>query len=87
MVHRILTEDLIKKWCITKLVPHILSSENMAIRTAVLFLKAIAKNLVTIDEKFFYCRKVSSRKTIGSWASAAEDEVPRTNMEKKYSWL
>ena len=68
MVQRILTEDLHTKW-----VPHTLSEGNKALRVERCqelidsFTSRICKsNLVTIDEKFFYCKKPKARNTIGS---------------------
>lgn len=61
MTQRILTEDLDKQWVHTKWVPHTLSEINKAIRIErctdlleVLHGRLARKNLVTIDEKFFY---------------------------------
>ena len=46
-------------------------------------------NLITIDEKFFYCRKLKPRNKIGSWVSASGHQphlqtALRSPMEEKY---
>ena len=96
MCYRILNEDLMKKWRQTQWVPHTLSSANITARLERCgdMLDSFSSrqtqiNLVTIDEKFFYCRKLTARNKIGSWISAAGDEpqrqtARRTNMEKKF---
>jgi len=96
IVKRILNEDLAKLWCHTKWVPHCLSDRNKFVRVercgdmVELLTSRIAKaNLITIDEKFFYCRKVAAPNKIGSWMDAEGDTVRRqtarrTNMEKKF---
>lgn len=96
MAQRIIKEDLNKKWQLTKWVPHTLSDGNKFLRVERCqelidsFTSRISKsNLVTIDEKFFYCRKVKAKNRIGSWVSASGDEraiqtARRSPMEKKF---
>lgn len=96
IVERIIKEDLGKCWFHTKWVPHTLSDHNKVTRVERCrdmlesFSSRITKaNLVTIDEKFFYCRKVAARNKIGSWLSAGGDEplrqtARRSPMEKKF---
>ena len=96
MAQRIVTDDLDRTWFHTKWVPHTLTENNKAVRVErsqdliETFSGRLCKyNLVTVDEKFFYCRKMRARNKIGSWLSAAGDEkvvqtASRTNMEKKF---
>lgn len=96
MTQRILTEDLDKQWVHTKWVPHTLSEINKAIRIErctdlleVLHGRLARKNLVTIDEKFFYLRNLNPKNTIGCWVTPGGDETVvqtarRSPMERKY---
>lgn len=96
MVQRIMTEDLDKAWIHTKWVPHHLTEGNKAVRVDrctdlidALASRICQSNLVTIDEKWFYCRKLIPCNKIGSWVTAGGDEEPiqtprRTTMEKKF---
>jgi hypothetical protein len=96
MVHGILTDDIELIWFHTKWVPHTLTERNKAIRVERCedLLDSYASrltmsNLVTIDEKFFYCRKLQPRHVIGNWVTAGGDEkvrqtARRSNMEKKF---
>ena len=95
MVHKIMTIDLEFLWLSTKWVPHTLSEANKAIwvtRCQDLldsFSSHLTKsNLVTIDEKFFYCWNMQPRNVIGSWHGPWGDEPRKqtargTNMETK----
>ena len=95
MVQRIVTEDLKRKWLHTKWVPHTLTEQNKAVRVErcldlieALSVRLCAKNLVTIDEKFFYLRNLRPRNTIGCWIDPSGDTVRaqtarRSAMEKK----
>ena len=103
MVQRILSDDLERKWFHTAWVPHTLSDANKAIRVErcenllICLESRLAKsNLVTIDEKFFYQRKLQPKHNIGSWLSAediinaagdqiVEQTAVRSPMEAK--WL
>ena len=96
MVQRIMNDDLNVIWCKTKWVPHILTERNKAIRMErcqnliqSLNSRLGKSNLITIDEKFFYCRKLKPRNKIGSWVSASGDQphlqtALRSPMEEKY---
>lgn len=103
MVQRIFSEDLDRIWFRTTWVPHTLSEANKALRVERcenllrdLDSRLAKSNLVTIDEKFFYKRKLQPKHNIGSWVSsddligAAGDRVleqtaVRSPMEEK--WL
>ena len=96
IVERILNDDLGMLWYHTKWVPHCLSDRNKLVRVercgdmVELLSSRIANSiLVTIDEKFFYCRKVAAPNKIGSWLNGEGDIVRRqtdrrTNMEKNF---
>ena len=96
MVHEILTNDLELLWLSTKWVPHTLSEANKAIRLTRCqdlmdsFSSRLTKsNLVTIDEKYFYCRNMQPRNVIGSWLGPWGDEprkqtARRSSMETKF---
>ena len=96
MVHRIFTDELDMKWVHTKWVPHTLSEGNKAVRVErcndliqSLSNRLAQKNLVTIDEKMFYCRNLKHRNTIGCWVGQSGDEpvlqtARRSNFEKKF---
>jgi len=94
MVYRILTEDLQKIWMHTRWVPHSLSEQNKerrveCCRNLVTMLNSrIAKaNMITIDEKWFYCRKLLPRNVVGSWIGPDGDRLQtavRSTMEKKF---
>ena len=73
MVYRILSEDLVKICMHTRWLPHVITEYHRQQRvercTNMLqsFESHIPKsNLVTIDEKWFYCRKMFARNVIGS---------------------
>jgi len=92
MVQRIVSDDLERIWFKTKWVPHTLSDHNKAIRVERCqnliesFQSRLCKsNLITIDEKFFYCRKMKSTNKIGSWLSAAGDQqLVQTAITSRY---
>lgn len=96
MVQRILNDDLDVIWFKTKWVPHTLTERNKAVRVEHCqnlkesFQSRLCKsNLVTIDEKFFYCRKLKPKNKIGSWITAEGDQqvmqtAIRSTMEVKY---
>lgn len=94
MIHRILSEDLEQIWMITKWVPHVLTEANKQMRItccrdllAALQLRLTKHNLVTIDEKWFYCRAKQPRNTVGSWMGPGGDRrqtAIRTTMENKF---
>lgn len=93
-VHRIITEDLNRKWTLTRWVPYPLTEERKTIRLVRIqdLLEAfqsrtVKQNLITIDEKWFYCRPLRPRNKIGSWVSSEGDclKTPRRMpMEKKF---
>lgn len=94
MVYRILSEDLEKIWMHTRWVPHVLTQQNKDRRveccenilTSVNSRIARA-NLITIDEKWFYCRKMLPRNVVGSWMGPYDDRrqtAVRCTMEKKF---
>ena len=81
MVQRILEDDLEVIWKTTKWVPHTLTQMNKTVRMEPckviiesLSTRLAKKNLVTIDEKFFYCRNLKPRNKIGSWCTPAGDQ-------------
>lgn len=96
MAHRILKEDLGKSWFHTRWVPHTLTESNKltrverCIKMLETFNSRITKaNLITIDEKWFYCRKLRPRNVIGAWLGPDGDiNIPQTtrrsNMETKF---
>lgn len=96
MVQRIVSDDLKRTWVRAKWVPHTLTEFNKAIRVErcrdlldALGGRLARKNLVTIDEKMFYCRNMKPSNVTGCWMNAAGDEplsqvARRTNMEKKF---
>lgn len=99
MVQRILEEDLDVMWYHTKWVPHTLSEANKAVRVDrcnelidSLQTRSSRLNLVTVDEKFFYCRKIKPANRIGTWLTeraVASGYGPcqtplRSTMEKKF---
>ena len=80
MVQRILEEDLKRVWIKTKWVPHTLTEGNKVMRVErckdliVAFSSRLCKsNLVTVDEKIFYSRKLMPRHAIESWSDPARD--------------
>lgn len=95
MVQRILTKDLGKKWIATKWIPHKLTEANQALRVerCTDLIKAMRSrqcrsNLITIDEKWFYCRNMAPKTQIGQWVTPDGDQANlqtarRTTMEKK----
>jgi len=97
MVHRILNEDLELIWMKTKWVPHKLNERNYQHRIECCenMLQAfksriVKRNLVIVDEKYFYSRYLLPRNDIGSWIGAHGDverlQTPRRrSVEKK--WL
>ena len=81
IVYRILSEDLGKIWMHTRWVLHVITEYHRQQRveccTNMLqsFESRITKsNLVTIDEKWFYCRKMLPRNVIGSWIGPDGDQ-------------
>lgn len=94
MVQRILSDDLEKMWLHTKWVPHTITERNKIVRVERCrdLLESMASrltksNMVTIDEKFFYCRKLQPRNKIGSWIGPYGDvrqTARRSAMEQKY---
>lgn len=99
MVHNIMCEDLELIWHHTKWVPHTLTERNRASRVAiceelrVIYASRLTRsNLVTIDEKFFYCRSLAPSNKIGNWLNetTAQGDDPirhtarRSTMEKKF---
>ena len=94
LVHRILTEDLNKSWKITKWVPLTLQDSHETIRVERLTdmldafrSRILVKNLITIDNKWFYARHLKPRHTIGIWISPGGDATQtarRTTMEQKF---
>ena len=95
MVQRILTCDLGKKWVSTKWIPHDLTEANKAIRVErcsdlieAMRSRQCRSNLITIDEKWFYCRNMLPKTQIGQWVTPGGDQpnlqtARRTTMEKK----
>lgn len=96
MVHNIISDDLELIWFHTKWVPHTLTDANKVTRVArcedllVTYSSRLTQNnLITIDEKYFYCRQLRPRNVVGNWLSEAGD-VPirqtarRSTMENKY---
>jgi len=96
MVQRMVSEDLERIWFRCKWVPHTLTEANKAKRVERcqdlldgLGSRLAKKNLVTIDEKMFYCRNMIPSNVTGCWMSEAGDEslsqvARRSNMEKKF---
>lgn len=96
MVQRIIEDDLETIWKGTQWVPHTLNEINKAIRVErcqvlldSLSTRLAKKNLVTIDEKFFYCRNLKPRNRIGSWITPDGDShvsqtARRKSVEMKY---
>lgn len=96
IVQRILVEDLDKLWIHTKWIPHTLSEHNKSVRVArcqdlleSLSSRLTKSNLVTVDEKFFYCRKLQPRNKIGIWIDPFGDDdirqtARRSSMEDKF---
>lgn len=94
MVHRIVTEDLQKKWVLTNWIPYPVMEDRKAVRVERItdlletFESRIAlENLVTIDEKWFYCRHLRPKNKIGCWISPGGDQIQtarRAPMEKKF---
>ena len=94
MVHRILTEELQKRWVLTRWIPYPVTEGRKAIRVEritdmleALKSRVVAKNLVIIDEKWFYCRHLRPKNKIGSWISPSGDQIQtarRTPMDKKF---
>jgi hypothetical protein len=96
MVERILCEDLNKTWMRTKWVPHELSLSNKTFRVErcthiieALSVRQCRRNLITIDEKWFYLRHLIPSNKIGSWVTGGGDEpqrktAKRSTMEKKF---
>lgn len=98
MVHRILQDDLEMIWFRTKWVPHTLTEGNKAVRVDrchslidSLSTRLCKANLVTIDEKWFYCRNLKPKHRIGTWLSqemifagdGPSQTGVRSTMEKK----
>lgn len=95
MVQRILTDDLGKKWIATKWIPHHLTEANQALRVErcsdlieAMRSRQCRSNLITIDEKWFYCRNMAPKSQIGQWVTPGGDQpklqtARRTTMEKK----
>lgn len=86
MVHRILNEDLEKLWVKTAWVPHRLSEAQRQLRVERMqdMLEAfksrlVKRNLVVVDEKWFFYRYLLPRQDIGSWMSPEGDrrQTPR----------
>lgn len=96
MTQRILNEDLQKRWVATKWIPHNLTESNRAIRVErcrdlieAFKSRQCLSNLISIDEKWFYCRNLQPKTQIGQWVSPGGDHQPlqtprRTTMEKKF---
>lgn len=99
MVHKIMCEELELIWHHTKWVPHTLTEGNRASRVNICEELRVAyksrltrSNLVTIDEKFFYCRSLAPSNKIGNWLSeiTAHGDEPvrhtarRSTMERKF---
>jgi len=99
MAYNIMYKDLEHIWHHTKWVPHTLSEANKVLRVArsedllVTYDSRLSRsNLVTIDEKCFYCRHLQPRNKIGNWLSetSAQGDEPvrhtarRSPMEKKF---
>ena len=84
MVHEILTKDLDQKWVTTKWVSHKLNDLHKANRVTrcqdlieSLSSRLAKKKIITIDEKFFYCRNMKRRNVVGSWIVPSGDEKRR----------
>lgn len=94
MTYRILTEDLENIWMHTRWVPHVISEHHRQQRVECCtnmmqsFESRITRsNLITIDEKWFYCRKMLPRNVVGSWVGPGGDRrktAVRSSMEKKF---
>lgn len=96
MVCKILNDELELKWFHTRWVPHTLTDGNMAVRVERCHdmlesysTRLTKANLVTVDEKVFYCRKLAPRNVIGNWLSADGDTqrrqtARRSAMENKF---
>lgn len=96
MAQRIITEDINKHWIHTKWVPHTLSEANKILRVersndllVSLNSRLCLKNLLIIDEKFFYLRNLLPSNKIGCWVTPQGDEpirqtARRSTMEKKF---
>jgi len=92
MVQRVLQEDL-EIWMLSKWVPHGLTADNRLNRVekCTTMLQAfssrlVKNNLVVLDEKWFYFRKVSPRCNVGSWETPDGDRLQtpqRKTTEKK----
>lgn len=95
MVQRTISEDLGRIWVHTKWVPHTLSPANKLLRVerctdllVSLNSRICLNNLIVIDEKFFFMRKLIPSNRIGCWVTPGGDEpvrqtARRNNMEKK----
>ena len=96
MAQRIITEDINKHWIHTKWVPHTLCEANKILRVersndllVSLNSRLCLKNLLIIDEKFFYLGNLLSSNKIGCWVTQQGDEpiqqtARRSTMEKKF---
>ena len=93
MACRILTEDIGRQWKITKWVPHTLTHFNKDTQVGCcnMMLEAFhnrnaVNNLIVVDEKWFYCRKLMPHNVIGSWVSPDSDghiQTPRRLMSER----
>lgn len=94
MTYRILTEDLERLWMHTRWIPHNITEDHRNQRVQCsrdmidAFQSRIAKaNLVTLDEKWFYCRKMLPRHVVGSWMVPDDNRrqtAVRSTMERKF---
>lgn len=99
MVQRIMHEDLEVIWYRNKWVPHVLTDFNKAVRVdrcneliATMQSRLCKSNMVSVDEKWFYCRKLKPSNRIGTWLTeegAAGGDSPaqtarRSTMESKF---
>lgn len=89
MVCNIMSNELELIWFHTRWVPHTLSDHNKVVRVerCTDMLESYSNrlteaNLVTIDEKMFYCRNLPPRNVVGNWLSA-DGDTPRRQTARR----